>query len=570
MQEKQVGYQPQKSPWVLDGARAGTGSFGRSRCVLTPSMTAALLLLLLFVGHVFVNGLWLHEDLGLTWFDEGRHLTFLAMGRTLWRELGWTGLVRFALEPPGPVPPFWPKVGYLPAILASEALGQGLFGVRLGTSLWLGVLFVSLFLMGRRLGSPASGLVAATLAGAYPAVFGASRHVTQDMAAIALVALVLCLLLATERFSRPLSCLGLGLGLGLATLVRPHVVFFVAVPLFVQAGRSLLWPAGQPRGRIAIHLLLAALPALLLVGLVLGPHRSELVELMVMHQHGNPMPLPTLTRETAFYLRSLPDAVSWVPLVASIVGAGLVLVPPCGSGKSDNSLKYGYFIILFITAGFGLGLLELLDHRLPRYLFPALPILALLAALGVTRLRSPVFRRIALVGLLGPALLVWLLCSFWAGRPWPGSCDPCRDLAMKNGRESAGAPTTLKAPLAAMQAARYLRERHGEGDGVLLRLHPTSTASFATEQVLRPILASELPGARFSRVGGPATPAPECPFDSFLRLPMRRFVVYTLFWKSDPEAAPPATEPWIALTRPDQVFLVQEGPAEGSILLFRH
>jgi 4-amino-4-deoxy-L-arabinose transferase-like glycosyltransferase len=148
-------------------------------------------------------------------------------------------------------PPLWPAVLSLLSVFTAPATGVGHLG---GSALALhrvlgcavGTLVVVLVgLLGRRIGGPRVGLVAASLAALYPRFLMLDASLSNETVFAAIVGV---LLLAAYRFvDRPSQRLAVWLGVlvGLAALAREEGLLFVPVlliPLAWRVGRTARWP----------------------------------------------------------------------------------------------------------------------------------------------------------------------------------------------------------------------------------------------------------------------------------------------------------------------------------------
>jgi 4-amino-4-deoxy-L-arabinose transferase-like glycosyltransferase len=122
---------------------------------------------------------------------------------------------------------------------------QGLNGHR-AVSCLLGAAAVALIgLLGRRVGGPRVGLIAAAVAAVYPQLFMVDGTVIAESLYAPLV--VLCLLLAYRLIDRPAVAVALALGgaIGLATLTRSEAIVLLALLAAPAA-----WRAGAARLRL--------------------------------------------------------------------------------------------------------------------------------------------------------------------------------------------------------------------------------------------------------------------------------------------------------------------------------
>lgn len=132
---------------------------------------------------------------------------------------------------------FYPPLLYLYTAPWYGLVGRSLYVARASQLGFLLILLFSVYGLGRRLGGPRVGLLAAALVGLYPIVFGTSRYYTNDFPLTAMTALALERLLACDGFRRLGPSLHFGLACAAGMLVKWTFVCFLA-PAVVYA---LLW-----------------------------------------------------------------------------------------------------------------------------------------------------------------------------------------------------------------------------------------------------------------------------------------------------------------------------------------
>lgn len=142
---------------------------------------------------------------------------------------------------------------------------MGAFNIVFGTSpvssimanmLFLALLFVSLYFIGKKMGNTDIGLLAAFIAVMYPYVFAITRFPFPDFALLAVVALSFCLLLYTDGFSNRAFSALFGLSLGIGLLVKQVYAPFIAGPLCVAIW-YLLFPGKPPVPGSRVNALIA-------------------------------------------------------------------------------------------------------------------------------------------------------------------------------------------------------------------------------------------------------------------------------------------------------------------------
>lgn len=135
-------------------------------------------------------------------------------------------------RPTAEYPPLFPALLSLPARLGAHSVDQQrifLAFVGAGTVTLVG-------LLGRRVASPAAGLIAAALAAVYPMLFLTEATLMAESLYVALVTLVLLGAYRAYDDPKPARFVGLGIAIGLATLTRAEGILLgvvVVVPLVV-------------------------------------------------------------------------------------------------------------------------------------------------------------------------------------------------------------------------------------------------------------------------------------------------------------------------------------------------
>jgi 4-amino-4-deoxy-L-arabinose transferase-like glycosyltransferase len=243
--------------------------------------------------------------------------------------------------------------------------------------LWVAI--IATFALGTRLGHRRStGLMAASLLAAYPQVLGFSRLYWMDLPLAGMTALCVFLMLWTEDLQRPGRCVLLGVGLGLGLLVKYSFAVFMIGPLgyaLVRAWRIHPWRALARAG-------LLVLCAGGIAGLWYGPTLGAAWFNFVYNQGTGalgPRPWWTLTNLIT-YARCLPtDQIGWVPLCALLLS-----LPPFWRGAAGARA----ILVLWSVVPYLFFTYALLGITWSRFTLPYLPALAIITAVGLTRLRG--------------------------------------------------------------------------------------------------------------------------------------------------------------------------------------
>ena len=447
----------------------------------------------ILAAHLLVNVIWLQADLTLRAEDQGTQLASAASAHSVVTEHGVAG-VWDVLR--GEVGTRQPGAGYLVWVALALIFGHSIFALRLYNIVYLVLLLASVLYVGRRLCSARAGLLAAALLSLYPAVFGASRQFGADFPATAMVATGVAALLYCERFGRtgPSALLGLVVGLGL--LVRPLTLFTLAPVLALAAPWSLHRPPSVSRARVALNLALAAAVAAASSAAWWWGRLPQIYQALVLHQRGE-VKLHWMEQSSlVYYLRHLPYGTTPFLLgVAGLALAGLLL----GrrelqlSRRAEPWLVWAWLVL-------GLGTLALLKVHMLRYMFPVLPALALITAHGLCSLPHRKSRRLMVATVIVTAAATWLFCSFAVGPPSgsaSGSEEACSSYLCGTWRYG-GPPATDPPVETAQRVARVLRQAHGDGARVVVRM-PVDFAAGEDHEILHAfvvanaVLMTELP-----------------------------------------------------------------------------
>lgn len=455
------------------------------------------LLVLLILGHGGVNTRWITMDRTLRAQDMGTQIFAETLAYRLIDEQGIEGV--WAALRGGHHPGVWPAAASVPWALVAYAFGHSIPQLRFYQSLCLPVLLIAVYLMGLRLRDRRTGLLAAALLSFFPAIHGVSRMFTADLPATTVVAVNLLLLLRTDRFSRPGRSMLLGLGLGLGVLARPHTLLFLGPVTLLVAVMALARPTGKRRV-VALSMFTAILPALLVSSVWWWGRLDGVARAVLIHQepvHGASSPFFINLQA---YLVSLPRLVSppiaLGGLLLLLMLVGLVLRRRIWRRWTPRLLEIApvWLAVHVVTGILMMSVFRVWDLR---YIFPVLPGLGVLLALGFAALPGQLLRR-AFVGLvLASSAALWLYCSFGVvegddgrGRTRLNMESPCSPCGL---RLYAGFPEKEEIYDIAEEIAKFLKKRHAEGRGVVVRFVRPEDRPVHTAVVLRAHLATALP-----------------------------------------------------------------------------
>ena len=419
----------------------------------------------ILAAHLLVNVLWLQADQTLRAEDQGTQLASAASAYSMVTGEGIAGVWQVLR---GVVGTEQPGAGYLVWVALAFVFGQSIFSLRLLNIFYLALLLVSVKYVGQRLHSARAGLLAAALLSLYPCIFGASRQFGADFPATAMVAAGVAALLFSERFGRSGPSALLGLMVGLAVLVRPLTLFSLGPVMALAAAWSLARPAEVSRLRVLLNLALAALAAAGTSAVWWWGRLPRIYNALVLHQQGE-VKLQWMEQSSgSYYLQHLP--LGTTPFLLGVVALALagLFFGRRGlwlSRRAEPWLVWAWLVL-------GLGTLALIQVHMLRYMFPLLPALALVTAHGLCSLPHRKSRRLMVAMVIATAAFSWLVCSFAVGPPslsGAGSEEECSTYLCGTWRYG-GPPATDPPFETARRVADVLREAHGQGAGVVVRL----------------------------------------------------------------------------------------------------
>jgi|GEM_PF-3488633 len=225
--------------------------------VLKNKYWPVILLALIICFHLVNNYIWSAGNNVIIGVDVSNHLYFqlkfhnLFKGiisnsaDTLWQKAGELfRLFRAPMPFPGCI--YWPNFVYFFSSLFTLAFGAALLTVRMSGFVYLAVIFLSIYAIGKKMEGRAVGVLAALFVSMYPLIFESSRQYSLDLPLTAIVCLACLFLLRAERFTNLKYSLLLGLAAGIGMLIKGQFLIFMAAPLTAALGGYFF--AGSRRG----------------------------------------------------------------------------------------------------------------------------------------------------------------------------------------------------------------------------------------------------------------------------------------------------------------------------------
>ena len=274
-----------------------------------------------------------------------------------------------------------PPLQYWATAVSFALFGQDEWTARLWTAVtgFLGLLFV--VFAGNRIGPPAAGSIAGLVLGSSCAYFLSSQYLTLDMGLTVFMSAALLSFLLAHADGPPAKrgwmLLAWGamacavLTKGLIGIVLPGIV--LAVYVVVQRDWRLLRGLEWGRGLSLFSVL--ALPWFILVQL----RNPEFFDFFVLHEHFARYALPGHNRPGPWWYFGavlLLGMMPWTPALAGVLRRAL----PAGKGSRLDVER-----LLVIWVGVVLVFFSFSRSKLPAYILPVLPALALLIGRDVAR-----------------------------------------------------------------------------------------------------------------------------------------------------------------------------------------
>jgi 4-amino-4-deoxy-L-arabinose transferase-like glycosyltransferase len=360
---------------------------------------------LLWLFHSAVNTVWLFLDNFPPTWDSAHHLTMTLMWLDYVKSPSLVGLKAVMAASS------YPALPYLVVTPVYLLFGRSADAAVLGSSaLWLGLLLFGTYGLGKEVYSRKAGLLAAVIVSLYPIIIALERDFWLDLQLASAVALALWALLRVGDFENRNRAILLGLILGIGTWIKWPFSFFVFAPVLaviLQVWRRADWSRLR-LANLALCLVLAGM-------LAAGQYLSNLLFLSRdVYNFNNVLQLVTGFAEAAnhpaWYTRegAVYHLTALVNHQASFFFALLFLfsVPVFFKRAARGRWVLGLSIIVpYILA-------TLLPIKEQRITVPYLPAVAVISAVGLSKIRWKTLRIIAIVLVLSFGLFQWWVVSW--------------------------------------------------------------------------------------------------------------------------------------------------------------
>ena len=270
-----------------------------------------------------------------------------------------------------------------------------------------GILFFSIYYLGKKIGNKNCGLLAAFTVGMYPYIFGLSRMSLPDFASVAMVCLSLCLLVYTDRFKNTLFSILLGLAVGLGILTKLTFIFFLAGPMAIMAIVAFIdKDAAALRKKVILNLGLVIILAAIIGGVWYFPRFNFLWKTYITFgfQVRKPISPPeTFSFSSFIYYFYLLTSSQIAPFFTILFLIGLISFL-----KSRDKLRLPiilWIIVIYI-------IFTLINNKHSRATCAYLSIFALITAAGILRLQTRWLKRFMVYMIVFGGLFQFFIISY--------------------------------------------------------------------------------------------------------------------------------------------------------------
>lgn len=192
-----------------------------------------LMVILLAAFHLANNWIYLSKRVVIRGWDRPAHLVRTLIYNDILREVN----VRTLFEA---MTWSWnrPPLRHLSAVPFYRVFGTSTDVALMSNAVFMVILFLSVYGIGKRMYGRSAGLLAAFLVSMYPVLFGISRLSYVDYALTAMASLTIYFMVRTEGFVYRRHSVLLGISLGLGALTKWPIAAFVSAPVAYVAVRS--------------------------------------------------------------------------------------------------------------------------------------------------------------------------------------------------------------------------------------------------------------------------------------------------------------------------------------------
>lgn len=385
------------------------------------------LIVLVFV-QAAANTIWLVSDRRLPFWDEYRYFEMTDDFAEALADRGLAGF-RQVLDGHPSHPPLFPIL----SVPFYVAFGHDFFAARYVLVPLGALLSLLMFSWARRLSTPATGLLAALIASGLPAIAGYQHLFYTEAALMPILVLSLIILQHSDDLSRRGASLAFGAAAGLGALVKWTFPLFLVVPVAMALIQRRQWKG----------LLCAFGIALAIAGPWLTTHLDGLWRFAATGVFSGEGGLSTVGHSILSV-----ESLCYYPREIVLAGVGVTLAVfmiPC-VWLFRKLLRLHADILIGIA--FPILVFTAIPTKQLRHVVPVFPMIALLIALGVDRVRSRPLRLAVYCATALVAVLSFVQTSFSILGDGPHLSIMDRRLAWFGEKREPGAPDARTWPVA--------------------------------------------------------------------------------------------------------------------------
>lgn len=286
--------------------------------------------------------------------------------------------------------------------------------VMIAISIFLPILIFSVYGIGKKLCSRKTGILAAFIVTMYPLILNHTRLYMLDLPLTSMVALSIYYLLASENFTQKKYTLLFGLSFGLGLLVKFNYLAFIAGPFIVTSFRLLSQKKITPRhnNRRKKYLALSLLIAFILCGsfyVLKGKEIFHRIFDIIVAVFKDVTVLGffagRFTLLLEYFTATVNHSLSFLLFIIFLVGFRLF-------HKQTVKERWLLYLPVIIPSLLQLLILSVPADLMLRYAMPSLPMIALITAIGLGRIRKVIARRTMMSVLIILSLLQFFAVSY--------------------------------------------------------------------------------------------------------------------------------------------------------------
>ncbi|MBN2121087.1 MAG: glycosyltransferase family 39 protein [Candidatus Omnitrophica bacterium] len=340
------------------------------------------------LDYFLLAGLWLlHAARGIVFafidnFPKGgdmwRYLSMTEGYIHILQKPSWDILRRIFAENPH-FPPLFPFLS-IPVYLLSGRTEETAY---LANLIFLGVLILSTYGIGKRLHARGAGLLASLVISTYSSILVYTGEYMMPIALTSIVTLSIYTLLLTDDFASTKFSVLFGLSLGLGLLTKWTFVAFLLGPGLLVVFMGLVVNKDRKIKR-SVNISLSALTAFIIASPYYFYSFWHIVDFFNFNKYQDEA-IPTRDllslKSLGNHFMNLPELVGRVFFILFIIGLVITLI----KFRKKNSISFSWFGVSYIIFSF-------LLTKLPRYIVPSLGAVALISISWIFYLRNRIIK----------------------------------------------------------------------------------------------------------------------------------------------------------------------------------